>query len=46
MLFLCHIIGPGGVLSGKVGTGMCDPDRVPFRSLRFTNRPFFICKLV
>ena len=26
-----------GVLSGKVGTRMCGPDRVPFRSLRFTN---------
>ena len=31
---------PGGVLSGKVGMGMCDPDRVPFRPLRFTNGPF------
>ena len=31
-----------GVLSGKVGTGMCGPDRVPFRPLRFTNGPFFI----
>ena len=33
---------PGGVLSGKVGTGMCGPDRVPFLPLRFTNGPFFI----
>ena len=33
---------PGGVLSGKVGTGMCGPDRVLFRALRFTNGPFFI----
>ena len=31
---------PGGVLSGKVGTGMCGPDRVLFRSLRFSNGPF------
>ena len=30
----------GGVLSGKVGTGMCGPDRVLFRPLRFTNCPF------
>ena len=34
--------GFGEVLSGKVGTGMCGPDRVPFRPLRFTNGPFFI----
>ena len=33
---------PGGVLSGKVGTGMCGPDRVLFRALRFCNGPFFI----
>ena len=32
----------GGVLSGKVGTGMCGPDRVLFRTLRFCNGPFFI----
>ena len=32
----------GGVVSGKVGTGMCGPDRAPFRPLRFTNGPFFI----
>ena len=32
----------GGVLSGKVGTGMCGPDRVLFRALRFCNGPFFI----
>ena len=31
-----------GVLIGKVGTGMCSPDRVLFRPLRFTNGPFFI----
>ena len=31
-----------GVLSGKVGTGMCGPDRVLFRPLRFSNGPFFI----
>ena len=36
----------GGVLSGKVGTEMCGPDRVLFRPLRFTNGPFFIWKLV
>ena len=34
--------GGGGVLSGKVGTGMCGPDRVPFRLLRFTNAPPFL----
>ena len=33
---------PGGVLIGKVGTGMCGPDRVLFRALRFCNGPFFI----
>ena len=38
--------GCAGVLSGKVSTGMCGPDRVPFRPLRFTNGPFFIWKLV
>ena len=27
----------GGVLSGKVGTEMCGPDRVLFRALRFIN---------
>ena len=32
----------GGVLSGKVGTGMCGPDGVLFRALRFCNGPFFI----
>ena len=35
-------MGPGGVLSVKVCTGMCGPDRVLFRPLRFTNSPFFI----
>ena len=38
--------GGGGVLSGKVGTGMCSLDRVLFRALRFCNGPFFIWKLV
>ena len=33
-------MGSGGVLGGKVGTGMCGPDRVLFRPLRFTNAPF------
>ena len=33
---------PGGGLSEKVGTGMCGPDMVLFRLLRFTNGPFFI----
>ena len=28
------------VLSGKVGTGICGPDRVLFRPLRLTNGPF------
>ena len=37
--------GGGGVLSGKVGTGMCGPDRVLFRPLRFTNGPFFYLKI-
>ena len=36
----------GGLLSGKVATGMCSPDRVPFPPLRFTNCPFFTWKLV
>ena len=37
-------VSGGGVLSGKVGTGMCGPDRVHFWfwPLRFTNDPFFI----
>ena len=35
----------GGVLSGKVGTGMCGPDRVLFRPLRFTNGLFFYLKI-
>ena len=30
------------VLSGKVGTGMCGPDRVPLRPLGFTNGPLFL----
>ena len=34
----------GGVLSGKVGTGMCGPDRMPFRLPRFTNGLFFYLK--
>ena len=34
--------GGGGILSGKVGMGMCGPDRVLFRPLTFTNGPFFI----
>ena len=38
----CEMVRPGGVLSGKVGTGMCGPDRVLFRALRFCNGPFFI----
>ena len=32
----------GGVLSGKVDTGMCGLDRVPFRPLRFTNGSFYL----
>ena len=32
----------GGVLSGKVGTGRCVPDRAPFRPPRFINDPFCI----
>ena len=28
---------PWGVLTGKVGTGRCGPDRVPFRPPRCTN---------
>ena len=35
----------GGVLSGKVGTGMCGPDRVLFRPLRFTNGLLFYLKI-
>ena len=34
-------LGGGGVLSGKVDTGMCGPGRVPFWPLRFTNGPLF-----
>ena len=37
-----RLLGPGGVLSGKVGTGMCGPDGVLFRALRFCNGPFFV----
>ena len=33
------------MLSGKVGTGMCGPDRVLFPSLRFSNGPFFYLKI-
>ena len=47
---MMHQLGPSthavGVLSGKVGTGMCGLDRVHFRPLRFINGPFFIWKLV
>ena len=35
-----------GVLSGKVGTGMCGPDRAPFRPLGFTNGLFFYLKII
>ena len=35
----------GGVLTGKVGTGMCGPDRVLFRPLGFSNGPFFYLKI-
>ena len=31
-----------GVLSGKVGTGRCGSDRVPFRPPRFTMTPFYL----
>ena len=41
----CRIIRGGGVLSGKVGTEMCGPDRVLFRPLRFTNGPLFYLKI-
>ena len=34
-----------GVLNGKVGTGMCGPDRVLFRPLRLNNNPFFHLKI-
>ena len=37
---------PRGVLNGKVGTGMCGPDRVLFPPLRFTNGNLFIWKVV
>ena len=33
-------MGGGGVISGKMGTGMHGPERVPFQPLRFTNDPF------
>ena len=36
------VVWARGVLSGKVGTGMCGSDGVlfPFRNLRFTKAPF------
>ena len=37
--------GGGGEINGKVGTGMCGPDRVLFRALRFCNGPFFYLKI-
>ena len=36
--------GGGGVLSGKVGMGMCGPNRVPFRPLRLYRWPLFYLK--
>ena len=38
----CPYMDGGGVRSGKVGTGMCGPDRGLFRPLRFINGPLFI----
>ena len=40
-------LGPAllNLSSVKVGTGMCGPDRVPFRPLRFTNVPFYYLKI-
>ena len=35
----------GGELSEKVDAGMCDPDRVPFWPLMFTNGPLFYLKI-
>ena len=37
--------GTRGLLSGKMGTGMCGPDRVLFQPLRFSNGPFFHLKI-
>ena len=34
--------GWGGVCSGKVDTGKCGREGVPFWPLRITNDPFFI----
>ena len=34
-------VGGGGVLSGKVGTGMCSPDRVHFSPTGFSMTPFY-----
>ena len=31
--FCRNFTGGGGVITGKVGTGMCGPGRVPFRPL-------------
>ena len=42
ILYSRNHYSPGGVLSGKVGTGMCGPDGVLFPPLRFTNGPLFI----
>ena len=40
--FILTMIPRGvGVLSGKVGTEMCRPDRVPFQPFKFCNGPFF-----
>ena len=33
---------PGGYLVERWVRGMCGPDRVPFRPLRFSNGPFFL----
>ena len=34
-----------GVLSGKVGTGMCGPDRVLFLAFQFYQWPLFYLKI-
>ena len=36
----------GGVFSGKLGTGTCGMEGVPFQPLRFINDPFFNLKIV
>ena len=42
LIVLAHNIHAWGVLSGKVDTGKCGPDRVLFWPFRFTNGLFYL----